>query len=107
MVVLWLNNFTPRSGVSDTYSPRQLVLGTHLDMKKHCRIEFGAYAQVYAETSSATNSMEERTEGCICLGPVDNLQGSVYFMKLSTGQVVVRCKFTELPLTEEIVFFCK
>ncbi len=102
LVVLWLNNFTPKSGVSDIYSPRQIVLGTKLDMKKHCKIEFGAYAQVFVD-ASITNTMRERTEGCICLGPVDNLQGSVYFMKLSTGKVVVRRQFTELPLTDEVI----
>ena len=102
MVVLWLNNFTPRSGVSNTYSPQQIVKGTKLDMKKHCRIEFGAYAQVHEE-NTPTNNMVPRTEGCICLGPKDNLQGSVYFLKLDTGKVVTWQKFTELPLTQTIV----
>ena len=102
MVVLWLNNFAPKSGISEVYSPRQIVLGTKLDMKKHCKIEFGAYAQVHVE-NTPTNSMSPRTEGCICLGPVGNLQGSVYFMKLSTGHVVIRRQFTELPLTQDVV----
>ena len=102
MVVLWLNNFTPKSGVSDIYSPRQIVKGTKLDMKKHCRIEFGAYAQVYDE-HAPTNNMLPRTVGCICLGPKDNLQGSIYFLKLDTGKVITRRQFTELPLTQTIV----
>ena len=36
MVVLWLNNFLPKCSVSDTLSLRQTVLGTKLDMRKHC-----------------------------------------------------------------------
>jgi len=44
MVVLWLNNFTPCSNISETYSPRQIVQCMRLDMKKHCQLEFGTYA---------------------------------------------------------------
>ena len=102
MVVLWLNNFLPKNGVSDTLSPRQIVLGTKLDMKMHCCIEFGTYAQVYEEPSP-TNSMEPRTSGCICLGLVDNAQGSMYFLKLETGEEVVRRQFNILLIMCEVI----
>ena len=47
--------------------------------------------------------MNERTAGAICLGPYDNVQGGYTFMKLSTGKVVVRNKFTHIPMTEEVI----
>ena len=100
-VVLWLNNFPPNSGVSESYSPLLLLSGTRLDMKKHCRIEIGAYAQIYNEPAP-TNTMTPRTDGAICLGPVGNPQGSVRFLNLTTGKEVVRRQFTVLPITREV-----
>jgi hypothetical protein len=38
----------------------------------------------------------------ICLGPTRNLQGSHKFMSLTTGERIVRCKFTEMPLTDSV-----
>jgi hypothetical protein len=38
----------------------------------------------------------------ICLGPTGNLQGSHKFMSLTTGKRIVRCKFTEMPLTNSV-----
>jgi hypothetical protein len=49
-----------------------------------------------------TNTMEPRTRWGICLGPTGNLQGSHKFMSLSTGKRIVRCKFTEMPLTDSV-----
>ena len=35
-VVLWLNAFPAKSGISATYSPRELLVRWKLDYKKHC-----------------------------------------------------------------------
>eukprot|EP00957_Ditylum_brightwellii_P131874 10056653-Ditylum_brightwellii.AAC.1 len=74
--VIWLNAFAPKSGISSTYSPRAIVRGTHLTYKNHCKIPFGAYAQMH-EDNSPTNSMDDRTIGDIALGPSFNLQGDI------------------------------
>ena len=71
-------------------------------MQKHCRIEFGAYAQVF-DDHDPTNTMQDRTDGCVCLGPVDNLQGSVRFLRLRTGNVITCRQFTMLPITREVI----
>ncbi len=34
--VLWLNSLPAAAGVSDKYSPREIILGCKLDFKKHC-----------------------------------------------------------------------
>ena len=48
--VFWLNSFPPVDGVSTTLSPRSIVVGLNVDYNKHCRIEFGTYAQVHEKT---------------------------------------------------------
>jgi hypothetical protein len=38
--VFWLNRFPGSSQISDTLSPREILLRQSLDYKKHCRLEF-------------------------------------------------------------------
>jgi hypothetical protein len=83
-VVLWLNAFPVKSGVSATYSPRELVLRRKLDYKKHCQVLPGSYCEVHDEPVP-TNTMVARTHACIALGPTGNLQGTVKFYCLTTG----------------------
>jgi hypothetical protein len=40
--VLWLNSLPAAAGVSDKYSPWEIVLGRELDFKKHCKTTFGS-----------------------------------------------------------------
>jgi hypothetical protein len=41
----WLNSFPATDGVSETLSPRELVVGAKIDYVKHCQLEFGSYVQ--------------------------------------------------------------
>jgi hypothetical protein len=50
-----------------------------------------------------TNTMEPRTTGAINLGPTGNIQGAHKFLSLSTGEVIVRRKWTELPVPSEVL----
>ena len=70
---LWLNVFPPKGGVS-TISPRTLITGEKFDHTKHCKLPFGAYAQVHKEPLPS-NSQVASTVGAICLGPTGNQQG--------------------------------
>ena len=36
-VTLWLNDFLVKSGVYDTFSPREILLRWKMDAKKNCR----------------------------------------------------------------------
>jgi hypothetical protein len=96
--VMWMNSFPVKSGVSEKYSPRELVPRHKLNAKLHCRTPFGAYCEVHADPD-ITNTMEPRTRWGICLRPTINLQGSYIFMPLTTGKRIVRHKFTEMPIT--------
>ena len=92
-VVLWLNAFPSKTGVSDTLSPREIVLRHRLDFNKHCRAPFGSYCEVHDEPTP-TNSMNSRSTPAIVLGPTGNLQGTYKFFNLNTGKKIKRRQFT-------------
>jgi hypothetical protein len=100
--VLWINAFPPSSGVSKTFSPRTIMTGTALDFNKHCQIPFGAYAEVH-EDNNIMNTMTERTQPAICLGPTANFQGSYKFLSLKTGKRITRKQFKELPMPDSVI----
>ena len=56
-VVMFLNVFPPKSGLSNTYSPRSIMTSKDLDWNKICKLHFGAYAQVH-EDRNVTNTLE-------------------------------------------------
>ena len=43
-VVMFLNAYPPKSGLSKTYSPRTIMTGNALDWKNSRKLHFGAYA---------------------------------------------------------------
>jgi hypothetical protein len=98
--VFWLNAFPGNDGITRKYSPRYIMTGQHLSAKKHAVIEFGAYVQTHEQH---TNNMDQRSMGCICLGPTGNQQGAHWFMSLSSGERVVRYRWTELPIPKEAI----
>jgi hypothetical protein len=55
-VVLWLNAFPSKSGVSETLSPCEIVVRHKLDFAKHCRALFGSYCETHHEPVP-TNTM--------------------------------------------------
>ena len=99
--VFWLNSFRPADGISDMLSPCALVIGSKLDYTKHCRLEFGTYAQAHEEHD---NSMATRTTGAIALQPTgSSAQGAYYFYSLTTGRVLNRNHWTALPMPAEVI----
>ena len=101
-VVMWLNNFPVAGGVSDRFSPREIILRHRLDAKHHCRAPFGAYCETH-EDNTPTNSMKTRGLPTICLGPTGNIQGTYNFLNLSSGLVIKRRDFDELPIPDSII----
>jgi hypothetical protein len=81
--VFWLNVFPPKGGVSKTFGPRAIVLGTQIDYNKHCRMECGQYVETHEPHN---NSMNERTCPALFLRTNGNEQGGAYFMSLRTGK---------------------
>lgn len=46
---------------------------------------------------------EERTRSCVYLGPTGNLQGTMKFLNLETGEVIKRRKMTVLPMPDSVI----
>jgi len=97
--VFWLNNI-PKEGQDQ--SPKEIIMGEQkLDAKYICKLPFGAYAQVY-EDREITNTMLPRTTGAINLGP-SNLRGGHKFLSLETGEILMRRRWTEMPVPTDVV----
>ncbi len=101
-MVLWMNAFPVKSGVSDKISPRELLLRWRLNYKKHCRVEPGTYCEVHDEPTP-TNTMAPRTHAAIALGRTGNLQGSVKFYCITTGRILKRRSFTTMPMPDHVI----
>ena len=98
----WLNIFPPKKGISEYYSPKMIMERTSLDYGKHCTTVFGQYVQALNE-NMPTNSMKERTIGCIYLCPMPNQQPGFKFMNLKTGKIITRRKYYEIPITKAVI----
>jgi len=101
-VVLWLNAFPVKSGISTKFSPRELVQRHKLSAKIHCKTLFGTYCEVHDEPQPS-NSMQPRTHETICMGPTGNAQGSYKFYYLKTKQKLTRRQWSELPMPKSII----
>ncbi len=101
-VVLWLNAFPAKSGVSEMLSPREIVYRHKLDFAKHCKLLFGTYCEVHDEPTR-TNTMATRSTPAIVLGPMGNLQGTYKFLSLATRKKVKRCAFTPYPMPDLVI----
>ena len=93
-VLMFLNAFPPKIGLSKTYIPHTIMTGKALDWKKSCKPHFGAYTQVH-EDKNLINTLEESTQGEICLGTTDNLQGTYIIILLCSGKKTTRGQFIE------------
>jgi hypothetical protein len=81
--VMWMSSFPVKWGISEKWSPREIVLRHKLDAKMHCKVPLGAYCEVHVNPD-ITNTMEPRTRWGICLGPMEPQRNSV--------ETQVRCK---------------
>ena len=98
--VFWLNGVPPNDSFGNGLSPRTIVTGQKLDYNRHCRYQFGEYAQTHEQHD---NSMNPRTVGALALRPTGNAQGSFYFMIISTGRVLNHLHATPLPMPDDVV----
>jgi hypothetical protein len=101
-VVTLLIFFPTKGGVSETLSPKTIMLGDTLDYKKHLSLQIGQYCQVHKE-DNPHNSQLARTKGAIYLGTSGNLQGGFKFMALSTGNNIVCHSWDIIPMTDAVI----
>jgi hypothetical protein len=98
-IVLWLNAFPVKTEVRLIYSP---FVCWHLDYKKHCGVLPGTYWEVHDEPSPSIMMVVQMRKG-IALGLMGNLQGTMKFYCLNTGQVLKCCYFTPLPIPDRVI----
>ncbi len=101
-IMLWLNAFPVKTGVSSIYSPWELLVHWRLDYKKHCRVLPGTYCKVHDEPLPS-NMMVSQTHKGIALGPTGNLQGTIKFHCLNTGRMLKHHSFTPLPMPDSVI----
>ena len=101
-VVLWLNAFPAKSGISATYSPQELLVCWKLNYKKHCRVLPGTYCKTHDEPVP-TNTMTPCTHQCIACGPTGILQGSIKFYCLTMGRILKCRSFTAMPMPDRAI----
>jgi hypothetical protein len=82
--IMWMNSFPIKSGISNKWSPCELVSRHKLDAKLHCRAPFRSYCEVHVDPN-VTNTMDPRMKWAVCLGPTENLQG---ILSLTTAKKV-------------------
>jgi hypothetical protein len=104
--VLWLNSLPAAAGVSNKYSPWEIVLGCKLDFKKHCKTTFGSYAQAH-DDPTITNTMQPQTFPGIFLSPTGNRQGTHKVFDINTGVVKKPRTITPLPMPDRVIAVIK
>ncbi|MEN9849167.1 MAG: hypothetical protein RL368_1907, partial [Pseudomonadota bacterium] len=97
-----LNYFPATDGISQYYSPREILHAIPLDYEKSCKIPMFSYVQAHDEPSPK-NSNKERTISCLYLRPLSNFQGGHELLTLNTWHIITRRKVTLIPMTEEVI----
>ena len=86
-VMLWLNAYPTKSGVSDTLLPKEIVLQQKINFKRHCKARFSAYCKAHDEPTPL-NTMVSCSTPAIVLGPMGNIQGTYKVFNLCTGKKI-------------------
>ena len=97
-----LNLLPAKGGISSYLSPYTIVTRRVVDYEKEFSTSFGAYVQANQD-NTPTNTNLPRTLDCIFLGPTSGKQPGYELLNLATGQVIVRPKIRELPITDIII----
>ena len=85
-------------------SRREALVGRKMSYSRDLRVGFLDYVQLVEPVNMSThNSLALRTSGGVALLPSSNSSGAVKFLLLDTGAVVLRSKFTLLPMPDHVI----
>ena len=101
-VTLFINVVPDPLGVSERYSPREIVTQRKFDFELDCKVLFGSYVQA-SNDAIITNTMKLRTHGCVALGTSGNWQGTTKCFDIETGKVVTRRVVKEVPYPDCVI----
>ena len=93
-VVMWLNAFPCKNGISNTFSPRTIITGTTMSYRLHARLPFGAYAEIHDNPDPSNLTNVARTSPALCCGPTGDHRGTYIFYNLATGKLNNRHQWT-------------
>ena len=94
-----LNYFPAKHGISQHYSPRQIVHQTTLNYEHECKYAIGTYVQAHDEPNP-TNTQAPRSLDAIYIRATDNGH-DVY--DLSTQKIINRRRLTAMPITPTVI----
>ena len=100
-VTMTLNAVPDTLGVSEIYSPRDILTQRRHDMDKDRKVRLGTYTEA-SEDAQIKNTMKSRTEECVSLCPSGNWQGSTMCFNLNNGVVVTQRTIIPLPMPDRI-----
>jgi hypothetical protein len=99
---MFLNAMPSKTGISDTISPREILMRCRLDWNKHGTGEFGEYVEAHSDLD-VTNANKPRTFAGIYLGVTGNIQGTEKVFNLKTGTVKKPRSVTLLPIPDVVI----
>ena len=95
---LWIKHELSDNGVSDVYSPRNIIMGRYITYDKHFKFRLGSYVESH-EDPKINNDIEEKTFGGILLGTTSNVQESQKIFSLKTGSMVTsKQNIADIPM---------
>ena len=103
MVKTWINTFPPKGGNINIYSPRLIIVRKKLDWKKDCHIKFGQYYQVKEYPHHLNDVNTKRITGAVAPNSKNNDQGGYFFMSLTTGNIILRHAWQEVPILSYVI----
>ena len=95
------NWFPAKNGISDTYSPKQIVEKRNINFKRDCVAEFGAYC--HGGGGESSNTMTPRTMEAAYIRPTEAIRGGHKILNLNTRKFITRPKITVLPATDQVI----
>ena len=101
-LVLWLNIFPIKNGISESILSKEIMDRTDLDCKKHCKLVVGKYCEIY-DKPDPSNTTIPRTPEAIALDPKGNLNGTYKFVCTKTWRMLKRCKFNDYPMPQQVI----
>ena len=94
-------NLLPTKSSTDGFGAFVHFEGIRVDAKRDLTFAFGDYAET-TKTSTSSKAVS-RTEACVLGIPTMNRAGSVICLKVSTGEMVTRQRFTVRPMPDSII----
>ena len=101
-VVIILNHFPVKGGLSPYYSPQNIVDQKPLDYKKYFKIPFGSFVQVNNYNNPTNSNILRKIYG-IYLQSLDKIQGGHEIFDLHSQRVITRWNIFEIKIPKAII----